>query len=136
MFLDHLSPREKEGFLELALLAIRADNVVTDEEVQLVEELRLELGMSEDHFVAAVKRTPSFERAIAAFTTKEAKRRAFLELVTLTFVDGEYDPGENAFLVKSQHALEINEVIRDRCFAWALQMVKLRDEALAIMVDE
>ena len=135
MFLDHLSRLEKEGFLELALLAIRADNVVTDEEVQLVEELRLELGMSEEHFVAAVKRQPNFERAIRAFTSQEAKRRAFLELVTLTFVDGEYDPGENEFLQKAQLGLEIDDAIRDRCFAWALQMVKLRDEALAIMVD-
>jgi hypothetical protein len=48
--------------------------------------------------VAAVKRQPNFERALAAFTTTEAKRRAFLELVALTFVDGEYDPAENAYL--------------------------------------
>lgn len=135
MFLDHLTPREKEGFLELALLAIRADNQVSDEEVQLVQELRLELGMTEEHFVAAVKRQPDFNRAVATFTTREAKRRAFLELVTLTFVDGDYDPSENAFLQKAQGALAIEDGTRDRCFAWALQMVKLRDEALAIMVD-
>jgi tellurite resistance protein len=135
LFLDHLTPREKEGFLELALLAIRADNSISDEEVQAVEELRLELGMDEATFVAAVKRQPNFERAISAFTTREARRRAFLELVTLTFVDGEYDPSENAFLQKTQRALEVEDAVRDRCFAWALQMVKLRDEALAIMVD-
>jgi uncharacterized membrane protein YebE (DUF533 family) len=135
LFLDHLTPREKEGFLELALLAIRADNTISDEEVQQVEELRLELGMDEAAFVAAVKRQPQLERALAAFSTQEAKRRAFLELVTLTFVDGEYDPAENAFLQKVQRAFAIEDGVRDRCFAWALQMVKLRDEALAIMVD-
>lgn len=135
MFLDHLTSREKEGFLELALIAMRADNQVSDEEVQLVEELRRELGFDEERFVAAVKRTPSFERAINAFTTREARRRAFLELVVLTFVDGEYDPSENAFLQKVQRAFGIEDDTRDRSFAWALQMVKLRDEALAIMVD-
>jgi len=135
LFLDHLTPREKQGFLELALLAIRADNTISDEEVQQVEELRLELGIDEATFVEAVKRQPQLERAVAAFTTQEAKRRAFLELVSLTFVDGEYDPAENAFLQKVQRAFQIEDPVRDRCFAWALQMVKLRDEALAIMVD-
>jgi hypothetical protein len=34
-----------------------------------------------------------------------------------------------------QAAFQVPDPVRDRCFAWALQMVKLRDEALAIMVD-
>ena len=136
MFLNHLTPKEKHGFLELALIAIRADNLVSDEELQAVEELRMELGMDEAQFQTAVKRAPSFERAINAFTTQEARRRAFLELVVLAFVDGEYDPSENAFLQKAQVGLQIPDPVRDRCYAWALQMCKLRDEALSIMVDE
>lgn len=135
MFLDLLAPAEKDALIDLALLAVRADRVISDEEVELLEEIRLELGLSEADFVARVKTRPDKARALAAFQSRESRRMAFLELVKLAFVDGTYDPAENLYLGEVQAALEIPAATRDRCFAWALEMIKLREQARAIVAE-
>lgn len=135
MFLNHFSAQEKRGFLDLCLLAIRADQNVSEDEIQLLEELRHELGIPEDVYVLHIKGAPNFAKAVGTFKSKESKRRAYLELANLAFVDGEYDPEENRFMQAVQKAFGIDDVMRDRCFAWAIAMIRLREEALALMVE-
>lgn len=135
MFLNHFSAQEKRGFLDLAMLAIRADNEVSEEEIQLLEEVRREMAVPEDIYISHIKGTPVFAKAVGVFKTKEAKRRAFLELAVLTFVDGEYDPAENKYMQTVQQAFGIDDELRDRCFSWGLGMIKLREDALAMMVE-
>ena len=67
--------------------------------------------------------------------TRDSRRVAFLELVKLAFVDGTYDPAENTYLKEVQRALEIPNGTRDRCFAWTLKMIKLREQARAIVAE-
>ena len=135
MFLDLLAPPEKDALIDLALIAMRADRSISEEEVELLEEIRLELGVGEEAFVARVKGRPDKARALAAFTSKESRRMAFMELVLITFVDGTYDPAENAYIKEVQQALQVSDGTRDKCFAWALQMIKLREQARAIVAE-
>lgn len=135
MFLDLLAPAEKAALIDLALIAMRADRSISEEEVELLEEIRLELGVGEEDFVARVKGRPDKARALAAFASKETSRMAFLELVLVTFADGSYDPAESAFIQEVQQALRIPDATRDKCFAWALQMTKLREQARAIVAE-
>lgn len=129
MFLNRFAAQEKKGFLELALLAVRADDCITTEEVQFVEELRLGLGIDEESFINHILEDPNLEAAARAFTNDEARRLAFLELVALTYVDGQFDPAESNFLKDVQQAFNIDNATRDASHDWAQRMQKLREEA-------
>lgn len=129
MFLNRFAPAEKKGFLELALLAVRADDCITTEEVQFVEEIRLGLGIDEDAFINHILEDPKLDDAVGAFTNDESRRLAYLELVTLTYVDGQFDPSESNFLRDVQNAFKIDDATRDACHDWAGRMQGLREEA-------
>lgn len=132
MFLNRFMAQEKKGFLELALLAVRADDTITTEEVQFVEELRLGLGIDEESFIQHILEDPKLDDAVACFESSEGKRLAYLELVTLMFVDGQYDPTESAFLGQVQQAFGLDNRLRDQCHQWAERMMKLRQDAQQI----
>lgn len=129
MFLNRFAPQEKQGFLELALLAVRADDCITTEEVQFVEEIRLGLGIDEEAFINHILEDPSLEAAVKAFTNDESRRLAYLELVALTYVDGQFDPAESTFLRSVQQAFDIDDATRDAAHDWARRMQGLREEA-------
>ena len=129
MFLNRFTSQEKKGFLELALLAVRADDCITTEEVQFVEELRLGLGIDEEAFINHILEDPKLEDAVGAFTNDEARRLAYLELVTLTYVDGQFDPAESHYLVSVQKAFKIDEKTSEAAHDWARRMQGMREEA-------
>jgi hypothetical protein len=129
VFLNRFTPDEKKGFLELALLAVRADDCITTEEVQFVEEIRLGLGIDEESFINHILEDPSLEVAVKSFSNDDARRLAYLELVALTYADGEFDPSESAFLQKVQAAFDIDAGTRDAAHSWAQRMQGLREEA-------
>ena len=132
MFLNRFTPQERKGFLELALLGVRADDCITTEEVQFVEELRLGLGITEEDFINHILADPRLEDAVGAFETDEARRLAYLELVALTYVDGQYDPAESNFLRQVQTAFQIDEPSAVACHDWARRLMKLREDAQAL----
>lgn len=129
MFLNRFAPAEKKGFLELALLAVRADDCITTEEVQFVEEIRLGLGIDEESFINHILEDPRLEDAVRPFSNDESKRLAYLELVALTYVDGQYDPAESQFLRQVQQLFNIDDATRDACHDWGQRQQALREEA-------
>jgi uncharacterized tellurite resistance protein B-like protein len=133
VFLNRFNEAEKRGFLELALLAVRADDAITTEEVQFVEELRLGLGISEEDFVQHILADPDFAQAVAAFELDESRRLAFLELVALMYADGQYDPAESQFLRRLQAAFAIDEEAARLHHGWARRLLQLRSEALTLI---
>ncbi|MEB3329501.1 MAG: TerB family tellurite resistance protein [Candidatus Sericytochromatia bacterium] len=133
MFLNRFNDLEKRGFLDLALLAVRADDAITTEEVQFVEELRLGLGISEEDFVQHILSDPDFERAVASFELDESRRLAFLELVALMYADGQYDPAESLFLRRVQAAFGLDEQVARLHHGWARRYMQLRTDALALI---
>jgi hypothetical protein len=132
MFLNRLTENEKRGFIELALLAVRADDCITTEEVQFVEELRLSVGLAEEAFVERILSDPSFEAAVAAFGSAESRRLAHLELVALVYADGEYDLSESAFLQRVERAFGLDAAAVAAHHAWARRYLQLRAEALTL----
>ena len=132
MFLNRFAAQEKRGFLELSLLAVRADDCITTEEVQFVEEIRLGLGIDEEAFINHILEDPKLEDAVKAFTNDEARRLAFLELVALTYVDGDFDPSESQFLRTVQQAFAIDDATYEASHSWAKRMQALRVEAQAL----
>lgn len=133
MFLNRFSDVEKRGFLELALLAVRADEAITTEEVQFVEELRLGLGISEEDFVQHILADPNLDEAVGCFSHDEGRRLAFLELVALVYADGQYDPAESTFLRRVQQAFGLDEAAARSHHAWARRLTQLRTDALTLI---
>jgi uncharacterized tellurite resistance protein B-like protein len=133
VFLNRFNDVEKRGFLELALLAVRADDAITTEEVQFVEELRLGLGISEEDFVQHILADPDFAQAVASFELDESRRLAFLELVALMYSDGQYDPAESNFLRRVQAAFGLDEETARLHHGWARRLMQLRTEALLLI---
>jgi len=129
VFLNRFSLQERKGFIELALLGVRADDCITAEEVQLMEELRMGLGVDEEAFVAHILGDPKLESAVACFESHESRRLAYLELVSLAYVDGQYDPAESRFLRQVQAAFGVSDALSQQCHAWAQNMMKLRQIA-------
>ena len=132
MFLNRFMAQEKKGFLELALLAVRADDCITTEEVQFVEELRLGLGIDEESFINHILEDPQLEAAVGRFENDEARRLCYLELVALAYVDGQFDPAESQFLNEVAAAFKIGEDITADCPKWAERMMALREDAQRI----
>lgn len=135
MFLNRFAGPERKGFLELALLAVRADDCITTEEVQFVEELRLGLGITEEAFVEHILADPSLEAAVGCFQNNASRRLAYLELVALTFVDGQYDPTESHFLRQVQLAFGLDEAFAAQSHAWAKKLMALRTEAQELTAE-
>lgn len=132
MFLNRFIAQEKKGFLELALLAVRADDCITTEEVQFVEELRLGLGIDEESFINHILEDPNLEAAVGRFENDEARRLCYLELVALAYVDGQFDPAESTFLNQVAAAFTIGEEVTAECHTWAQRMMALREDAQRI----
>jgi hypothetical protein len=132
VFLNRFTEQEKKGFLELALLGVRADDCITTEEVQFVEELRLGLGINEEDFISHILADPKLEDAVKMFETDEARRLAYLELVALTYVDGLYDPAESTFLRGVQLAFGLEDASQQGFHDWARRLMKLREDAQAL----
>ncbi|MEB3197969.1 MAG: TerB family tellurite resistance protein [Candidatus Sericytochromatia bacterium] len=132
MFLNRFNEDEKIGFIELALLGVRADDAITTEEVQFVEELRLSMGVAEEAFVQQILGDPQLDDAVRRFATDESRRLAFIELVALAYVDGQYDPAESQFLRQVQQAFGIDQTTVLACHAWARRLLQLRQDALAL----
>jgi len=132
VFLNRFTDQEKKGFLELALLGVRADDCITTEEVQFVEELRLGLGITEEDFINHILADPQLDDAVKMFETDEARRLAYLELVALTYVDGQYDPAESNFLRGVQLAFGIDDASQQGFHDWARRLMQLREDALAL----
>jgi hypothetical protein len=132
VFLNRLAEREKRGFIELALLAVRADGCITSEEVQFVEELRLAVGLAEDDFVQKILSEPSFDHAVSAFESEESRRLAHLELVALMYADHEYNPSESAFLRRLESTFKFDAMTIANHQEWARRYIRLRTDALAL----
>lgn len=97
MFLNSLSPEEKDIFMKLASAIIKADGIVEESEKQILAAYANEMQIPtcdinvEYDVEAAIKKT-------AESSTVQAKRIIFLELMALSLADGNYNDKEEALM--------------------------------------
>ena len=97
MFLNSLSPTEKDNFMKLAMAMIKADGIVEDSEKQIMSAYANEMQIAVRDF----DEHDEIDRAIEEFamnSTTQTKRIVFLELLALAFADGDHAAEEKALM--------------------------------------
>jgi DnaJ-domain-containing protein 1 len=97
MFLNSLNPTEKDNFMKLAMVMIKADGIVEDSEKQIMSAYANEMQITVRDF----DEHDEIDRAIEEFamnSTAQTKRIVFLELLALAFADGDHAAEEKALM--------------------------------------
>lgn len=97
MFLNSLNPTEKDNFMKLAMVMIKADGIVEDSEKQMMSAYANEMQITVRDF----DEHDEIDRAIEEFamnSTAQTKRIVFLELLALAFADGDHAAEEKALM--------------------------------------
>lgn len=107
MFLNSLNPTEKDNFMKLAVAVITADGVVEESEKQVLFAYANELQIPVCNFDEQGK----IDKIIEEFSmnsTLQAKRIVFLELLALTFADGNYAAEKKVIVQQLADAFEFD----------------------------
>lgn len=123
MFLNSLNPVEKDNFMKLAVVVIKADGVVEESEKQILSAYANEMQIP----VCNLDEQCDADNIIKEFamtSTPQTKRIVFLELLALAFADGNYAAEEKALVQRLADAFEF-----DRSFIE--QAINLEDAYVA-----
>lgn len=99
MFLKELNQNEKEQFLSLAVVVIKADGIVEEAEKDLLNAYATEMEVN----LGSITIHDDVENVIASLannSTEAIKRAVFIELLALAFADGDYAVEEKELLQK------------------------------------
>lgn len=116
MFLYYLNTNESEAFLELANIAIKADGIIKDCEIAVIENYKKELSM-QDYQIKNL----SYESILNVFkdSSKQVKRSIIIELTAILYSDKEIDESEITWIEKLSKDLNIEEKEFQRLLRWA-----------------
>lgn len=108
MFLNALNPLEKNNFMKLAVLIIKANGVIEESEKQILSvyanEMQIPICNFDEH-----DDTDKIIKKFKIDSTIQAKRIVFLELLALALADGNYDTEEKALLQQLADAFEFEK---------------------------
>lgn len=95
MFLNTLSSKEAEIFLELAHVSMHVNGIVHESEETVFETFRREVGL----FNYQLKEIP-YEKLIETFngSTKKVRKSVFVEIAGILDADGEIDAKEKSWV--------------------------------------
>ncbi len=107
MFLNQLTPAEKEAFVSLAVHAANANGIIEDTEYDMLEEYCKEMGIT---FFDA-KNIIDMDRIVGVFKNAEIKHKkiVLLEILGLLHADGHYDEKERSFVKEYASKIELVE---------------------------
>lgn len=122
MFLNQLNEKEKLGFLDLAYTLVNADGDFSSNEQHLLNQYVDEMGLNID--IALYERKHDVDTVISEFSESESSiiRMIFIELISLVFVDTNYDDDEKKIIGKYMNAFNISDVDHDKVKTSVLQI--------------
>lgn len=123
MFLNSLSPTEKDNFMRLAIAVINTDGVVEESEKQILSAYANEMQIPVCNLDEQCD-VDSIIKEFAMTSTLQTKRIIFLELLALAFADGNYAVEEKTLIQQLADAFEF-----DRAFIE--QAINLEDTYVA-----
>ncbi len=131
MFLRDLSTNEKQLFLGLARAMISADEKLTAEEIAMLGDVALEMGVESDVEVTS--------RGVAELSTGITDPRTqaimLLELASLAHVDGEYADEERQLLRAIARIWKFGPITLTHIETWAKTRIDLSREAAEIILE-
>ncbi|MEL6614682.1 MAG: hypothetical protein AAFQ43_03035 [Bacteroidota bacterium] len=127
MYLHELSPEQRSAFLVLARDVIRADERLTLEEVERLDDLYAESGMG-----AEVADAPNAAGDLnLLFPTPRQRAVVLIELLLLAHADRHFHPREERAIYEIAARLQVDQGLWTNLLDWASRYSALRDEARA-----
>lgn len=131
MFLNLINKEEKENFLELVYKIASCDDEFSEEEEEILNNYKLELG------IETVPDTKPAEKLIAYFADRETqlKKVVFFELYGMIMADGMMVDDENAMLEKIKEAFALGDQAYADMMAAADGLQKAYDAVYTAIFD-
>lgn len=125
MFLTNLAEKQKIAFLDLARALIAADGVLSDEEVSMMEQYKLEMALVTN----LEEPQGQVEQAVDVFKTASTavKKKVIFELVALACADNDYADEENRFLKEIVVSLDLEPVFIEESRKYVGELTDLYD---------
>lgn len=127
MFLNSLSPTEKDNFMRLAVAVIKADGIIEESEKQILSAYADEMQIP----VCNPEEQGNLDNVIKDFAEKstlQTKRVVFVELLALAFADGSYVAEEKALMQQLANAFNFDKAFVERA-------VSLQDAYVAVYMS-
>ncbi len=129
MFLNLLNEDEKKHYLAIAMRIVNADGKFSFEERQMIDSIRLEMGLVNETELPA----GSIEALAEPFKSERSKKIVLLEGTLLAYVDGKFSGSEEKILRALALIFEIPEekalIIED----WVKKFIDLQKEVKNII---
>lgn len=131
MFIERLNENEKKDFLELIYKIANCDNNFADEEEELINSYKNELGIEK------IENTKTIDQLVEEFAEKsiQIKKVVFFELYGMIMADGKLELQEERifFLIKNKFMLE--EKSYTKLIKAAEQLQQAYDQVYAAIFD-
>lgn len=116
MFLNSLSPIEKDNFMKLAIAVIKADGIIGEQEKQVLSAYANEMQIGIEDIDVQIDIDNAIE-ALANESTDQSKRVIFVELLALAFADGNYVDEEKNIIQKLANSFNLGEDFIERAIS-------------------
>lgn len=131
MFANLMNQEEKEKFLELIYKIANYDQNYTDEEEELVNNYKIELGLN------TVPETDTIKNLIIYFGNKEeqVKKIVFFELYGMIMADGAIVNKEGEILMQIKEKFALEKETFESLISVALELQKAYDDVYSTVFD-
>jgi len=131
MYLHLLNDHQKSALLKLAYRLSVADGEDGSDEIAVLDDLRLQLGV-DDH--------PDMGDVLGAlptdvFDSPQARAIAMMELLVVTYVDGYLHEAESGLIGELATAFEIDQVGLNAMAEWAMDVLDLKRGGNAVIAQ-
>lgn len=125
MYLSFLNRKEKIVFLSLAYHVAQLDQVVTDEEIKLIESYKKELGelITEEELISNMNHLLE----LLSEVTLQNKKIIVFELIGLSLSDNNFDESERNFISKLCKDFELDLDYMVQCETLVLDYLNLQN---------
>lgn len=129
MFAKLLNQEEKEKFLELIFKIANCDNTFTEEEEELIDNYKLELGLNE------IKNTASMSALIDYFGEKQdqIKKVVFFELYGMIMADGYIAAEEESIMRQLKSKFGLSEELHTQIISAVIQLQEAYDKVYEVL---
>lgn len=123
MFLANLAGEQKTAFLDLARALIAADGVLSDNEISMMEQYKLEMALT----TTSEESQGQVEQAVDVFkpTPAVVKKQVVFELVALAFADNDYADEEDRLLSEITVSWGLDAAFLDECRVYVKELTDL-----------
>ena len=129
MFLSKLSETEKQAFLCLADGVMKADGVVADREMKIINDLRKEMNVQ--NLVSNLTENDSFKTLTSS--KQSVRRGIYIELLSISMADGVIDANESIFMKKIQSQLELSDIFAKNSEKWVSAYFRLQEKGIELV---